>query len=40
VELGFLSNPLEAEKLKSAAYQSLIAETIVKSIVDYKNSAP
>lgn len=40
VELGFLSNPQEAEKLKSAAYQSLIAETIVKSIIDYKNSTP
>lgn len=40
VELGFLSNPEEAEKLKSAAYQSLVAETIVKSIVDYKNSTP
>lgn len=40
VELGFLSNPQEAQKLKSAAYQSLIAETIVKSIIDYKNSTP
>jgi N-acetylmuramoyl-L-alanine amidase len=38
VELGYLSNPKEAEKLKSATYQSLIAETIVKSIIDYKNS--
>jgi N-acetylmuramoyl-L-alanine amidase len=37
IEIGFLTNPIEAEKLKADAYQTQIAETIVNSVLDYKN---
>ena len=38
IEIGFLTNPVEAEKLKTNAYQTQIAETIVNAVLDYKKS--
>ncbi len=38
IEIGFLTNPVEAEKLKTEAYQTQIAETIVNAVLDYKKS--
>jgi N-acetylmuramoyl-L-alanine amidase len=38
VEIGFLTNPVEAQKLASSAYQNAIAETIVSSVIEYKKS--
>ena len=35
VECGFLSNPNEAEKLKSDSYQNMIALTIMQGIIEY-----
>jgi N-acetylmuramoyl-L-alanine amidase len=38
VEIGFLTNSDEAKKLATEDYQNTIAETIVKTIIDYKKS--
>ncbi len=38
IEIGFLTNINEAKKLATDEYQNLIAETIVKTIADYKKS--
>ncbi len=38
VEIGFLTNPVEAEKLKTDVYQTQIAETIVNAVLDYQKS--
>lgn len=35
VELGFLSNPIEVEKLKTAAYKANVAEAITQGLMDY-----
>ena len=35
VECGFLSNAVEAEKLNSLEYQSLVAKSIARSVVQY-----
>ena len=39
VECGFLSNPSEAEKLKSDEYQSQLADAIFEGICDYLKTA-
>jgi N-acetylmuramoyl-L-alanine amidase len=36
IELGFLSNPKEAEKLTQAAVQAELAQKIMKGLIDYK----
>lgn len=36
VEVGFLSNPQEAARLNQADYQAEIAQTLVKTILDFK----
>lgn len=38
VEIGFLTNTVEAEKLKTDAYQNEIAETIANAVIQYKKS--
>lgn len=38
IEIGFLTNAEEAKKLNSAAYQNEIAQTIAKTIAEYKKS--
>lgn len=35
VECGFLSNPSEAEKLKSDSYQTMMAMSIMQGIIEY-----
>ncbi|UOR11347.1 N-acetylmuramoyl-L-alanine amidase [Halobacillus amylolyticus] len=35
VELGFLSNPIEVERLKTSSYQSSVAEAITQGLIDY-----
>lgn len=35
IELGFLSNPAEAQKLKSQAYQDQLVESISKGLLEY-----
>ncbi len=37
VELGFITNPKEADKLLSAEYQKEIAQRIYKGLIDYKD---
>ncbi|HEX7830521.1 MAG TPA: N-acetylmuramoyl-L-alanine amidase [Thermoanaerobaculia bacterium] len=37
VEVGFISNPEEEEKLQSAAFQASIVEAITKAVTRYKN---
>lgn len=37
VECGFLSNPAEAEKLKSQEYQTALAAVLVASCLQYRN---
>ncbi|WP_139377094.1 N-acetylmuramoyl-L-alanine amidase [Halobacillus hunanensis] len=35
VELGFISNPIEVEKLKTASYKANVAEAITQGLMDY-----
>lgn len=39
VEVGFVSNPKEAKKLKSEKYQKLIASSLYEGLIRYRNSA-
>ena len=38
VEIGFVSNSREAKKLKSSQYQQLVADSLYKGLIDYKES--
>lgn len=40
VETGFISNPTEAQKLKSSAYQQQMADSIHKGVVRYFEKTP
>jgi len=38
VELGFLTNPTEGQNLQDEAYQSLLADSLAKGILDFLNN--
>ena len=40
IECGFLSNEMEAQKLKSDSYQQQLAQTIVKTVNMYFQKNP